>query len=233
MPEPQRMPTYRQVAQMLRTLSQERSEWAGIPMMTGDYDLVLEPKFPYQLRVCRNADVNESAPDEQVINVWWCDKLMGEVWVTRSNGKIGHFVSYHRGGRQGTKLIDNLALSQMAWLMEAELKAMAKLQAMIPQHLFDSYVMTGTFIESSKRSRVTYLFRRLRPTIAMAAGDDGTMRILCALCLHPIGYYKGTHAGVMVPTDEVLAHLIYMRGDEHAFWKQANQHPPNHPNAAI
>ena len=40
-----------------------------------------------------------------------------------------------------------------------------------------------------------------------------------------IGYYGNTWAGVMCPTDEVIAHLLMMRGSEEKFWANANQHP--------
>ena len=57
--------------------------------------------------------------------------------------------------------------------------------------------------------------------------------VLCALCLHPIGYYDKTWAGVMCPTDEVIAHLLMMRGSEMKFWANANQHSVEHPAAGI
>jgi hypothetical protein len=56
---------------------------------------------------------------------------------------------------------------------------------------------------------------------------------LCALCLHPIGYYADTWAGVMCPTDEVIAHLVLMRGSEEKFWANANQHPLDRPAAGL
>jgi hypothetical protein len=39
-----------------------------------------------------------------------------------------------------------------------------------------------------------------------------------------MGRYDGTFAGVMPPTDEVVADLLAMRGDEHFFWRKSNQH---------
>lgn len=227
------LPTYSQVVRRLRDLAQERSEWAGLPMIVDGQRLRLEPRFPYQFDVCSNADVNEAQVDkDEVINSWWCDTLVAEIFVVRTNGGKPYALKrFVRGGRNGRQLIDTLACA-FAWLPEAEMKAMAKLAAMITPHAMRTYCMTGMFLESSPRSKVTYLFRRLRPTVALS-GATGTMRILCALCLHPIGYYDGTHAGVMTPTDEVLAHLVWMRGDEHGFWKQANQHQPNDPNAGL
>jgi hypothetical protein len=87
------------------------------------------------------------------------------------------------------------------------------------------YLLIGMFLETSKRSGVTYLFRKLAPTVATKAGPDDEMRVLTTLCLHPIGHYENTPCGVMVPTDDVIAHLLLMRGDEAKFWAKANHHP--------
>ena len=43
----------------------------------------------------------------------------------------------------------------------------------------------------------------------------------------------GSWAGAMVPTDDVIAHLSLMRGDEHMFWKRCNQHPSWRPEAGL
>ena len=82
---------------------------------------------------------------------------------------------------------------------------------------------TNSFLETSKKSNVTYLFRKAKPTIALKSGDKG-VKILTVLCLHPIGHYAETFAGCMVPTDDVIAHLQMMRGDEHKFWSKSNHH---------
>lgn len=115
-----------------------------------------------------------------------------------------------------------------AWSIDTELQAMETLQTHLRRHLFDAYVSTGTFIETSPRSGVTYLFRRCRPTVAFH--ND---RILCTVCLHSLAYYQDTHAGGMCPTDDVLAHLLLMRADEPYFWRKANQHPPDRPESGL
>jgi hypothetical protein len=56
---------------------------------------------------------------------------------------------------------------------------------------------------------------------------------LASLCLHAIGYYDGSFAGVMVPTDCVISHLMLCRADEHLYWRKANQHPAEVPQAGI
>jgi hypothetical protein len=76
------------------------------------------------------------------------------------------------------------------------------------------------------------LFRKGKPTIAIRQDEEGG-HPLCALCLHPIGYYGDTWAGVMCPTDEAIAHLLMMRGSEEKFWANANQHPIDHPAAGV
>ena len=40
-------------------------------------------------------------------------------------------------------------------------------------------------------------------------------------------------AGAMCPTDDVLAHLMLMRGDEAMFWRRANQHAAIDPLAGL
>ncbi len=77
-----------------------------------------------------------------------------------------------------------------------------------------------------------YVFRRLRPTLALS-GRTGSVMVLCALCQHPIAYYDNSWAGAMTPTDDVLAHLMLMRGDEAMLWKRSNQHHPARPEAGL
>ena len=81
---------------------------------------------------------------------------------------------------------------------------------------------------------MAYLFRRLRPTLALRFNAaDGRIRLLAALCLHPVGYYERSWAGAMTPTDDVIAHLLLMRGCEAKFWARAEQHPDWDPAAGL
>ena len=59
------------------------------------------------------------------------------------------------------------------------------------------------------------------------------MRCLAVLCLHPIGYYANSWAGCMVPSDDVIAALAMMRGDEAMFWGKAVKHEPHEPEAGL
>jgi O6-methylguanine-DNA--protein-cysteine methyltransferase len=109
--------------------------------------------------------------------------------------------------------------------VEAELKAQELLKSKINEAQWRCYVLNDLFLESSPRSDLKYIFRKGKPTLALsfhgAAAKQG--RVIAALCLHPMGYYQYTHAGLMAPTDEVVAHLVMMRADEHFFWKKSGQ----------
>jgi len=95
----------------------------------------------------------------------------------------------------------------------------------------ESYILNGMFPETSKRSGVTYIFRKGLPTLALRIDklEDKRERrhFLAALCQHPLAYYADTFAGCTPPTDEVITHLLMMRSDEHRFWKKSGQHPLN------
>jgi hypothetical protein len=215
----------------LQHVAKEKSEWAGLPVPLDDPPLVLEPKFPYQFKVCKKSDLDESAPDTELVNRWYSEKLQCNVSLWRENGKLE--ACFEPCGRGADHLICTIGAS-VAWTLEAEFKALSKLREMVAEHTYKYYMLTGSFLETSRRSGVTYLFRKLRPTLAMRPGKGGkSMKLLCALCMHPIGYYQGSWGGCMVPTDDVLAHLCLMRGDEKRFWKQSNQHPAHHPQSGL
>jgi hypothetical protein len=108
---------------------------------------------------------------------------------------------------------------------EAELKAMESLKTRVSEGQYTSYVLGGIFPEQSKRSGVIYFFRKGLPTLAVSfhGQNKDTGKVLAALCLHPMGYYAGTHVGLMTPTDEVIAHLLMMRSDERRYWAKSGQ----------
>lgn len=125
-----------------------------------------------------------------------------------------------------------------AWDEGAEHRARDTLREMLSERQWRHYDLTGSFLETSPRSRLTYVFRRLRPTLAMSPRPrpgslNDSMNCIAVLCMHPIGYYAQTWAGCMVPTDDVIAHLSWMRGDEAGFWAQANQHDAWAPEAGL
>jgi hypothetical protein len=161
-----------------------------------------------------------------------------EVWQNKTTGKFRKkFYPRDPSWRFTLNFLLN-AIRQTTFfgIEEAELKAQTELRALLGEEQRKQWVLTESFYEKGK-SGVIYLVRKGRPTIAFRSSptivEDGTAEPLCALCLHPIGWYKNSFAGVMTPTDDVIAHLFMIRGDEHGFWKKANQHPLDIPNSGI
>lgn len=152
--------------------------------------------------------------------------------IETTDGKRNAYLDQHPVVERFHRMIETIGARQFAVLARAEAKAMCNLADRLTIAQADSYVLNGCFIESSKRSKVRYLFRRGLPTIALC--DRGaTVGFLAALCLHPLAYFDDTFAGSMAPSDEVLAHLLMMRSDEHRFWKESNQHPIYDPRSGI
>jgi hypothetical protein len=236
--------TYSQASRQLAEAHVEQRDWSGLPIPVAGLSLVLEPRYKhkkletFRWKECYDEDgVRHEFPEEpppqpsefKRVNSWWSEKFQATIFVLHD--KQGH-------ARFGFSKEDRLSFTlrtleaSAVWPAEAEQKAQKKLASLIPVHLFEQYLLTGHFDETSRRSQVTYLFRRGRPTIAIRETEEWSYT-LCALCLHPIGYYGDTWAGVMCPTDEVIAHLLMMRGSEEKFWANANQHSPDHPAAGI
>jgi len=226
--------------------SDKMPEYCGLPVPIPGEQLILEPRHPAaavyaqidakqanaygeaRSFACSHSDVNE---ETTLVNVFYSHKARCEIVIYRVGDKTewGKIPALNHI----THDFSTMACS-VAWGLDAELKAMDTLCGLIPRHLFKMYFLSGMFMETSKRSGVTYVFRRLRPTIALRPHPHrDEMRILTALCLHPIGYYGESWAGAMCPTDDVMSHLLLMRADEHYFWKKANQIPPHKPNAGL
>ena len=230
---------------MLRQIAESTGEWAGIPMPLDNARLVIEPTYPKAaalMNISREPPESEADSEEHpqtLRNTFWSWHRHARVAVWEEAGKIAWgplSVTNHMD-----LMLETLSVAD-AWGIEQEHHAVQTLGTLLRHRQFKQYLMTGMFGEQSRRSGVHYLFRRLRPTIAFTtrsssrsynehAGDK--MRILAALCLHPIGYYEGSWAGAMTPTDDVVAHLMLMRGDEHLFWRRSNQHPAWAREAAI
>lgn len=228
-------------------LSDWVGDWQGIPVSLGeDMPLTLTPNHPMReffappvARVCSVDDVRE---DERIVNTWWCRKRQANVLVIDQGGRRSALLEYRSADRSMDRLtywVRTIGACD-AWGLEAEQRARETLRAMLSDHQWRQYDLCGSFLESSPRSGLTYVFRRLRPTIALSPRtpwfykrQDDHMRCLAVLCMHPIGYYQGTWAGCMVPSDDVIAHLSWMRGDEAGYWKNANQHDPESPEAGL
>lgn len=232
----------------LRDVAQERGEWAGYPMPMDGCPLVVEPTYPKAVDIMAIGHSDEDiavlraeaefAKGKTIINTFYSTEKRGDIIIWRDeNGRTDWGVRFviHSMPMQ----LETLRAAD-AWGIEQEARAIQLLGQQLRHRQFKQYLLTGMFMEASPRSGVHYLFRKLRPTIAASfrAGHpwrhkSDTLRILAALCLHPIAYYQGSWAGAMCPTDDVLAHLMLMRADEKMFWRRANQHPPYRPEAGL
>lgn len=210
------------------------AEWAGIPMPLEGERLVIEPSYPWAEAL--SGIGREPVEDDgwRMRNSWYSRQWRCEIILMEKDGRValGKLPAFHHIGYD----LRTLGCSD-AWGIEQEGRAVQLLGRMLRHRPFKQYLMTGMFLETSERSGVTYLFRKLKPTIAIAPARtqaaDGGMKILAALCMHPIAHYAESWAGAMCPTDDVIAHLSLMRGDERLFWARSNQHPPYRPEAGL
>lgn len=221
-------------------------EWAGYPVPAGNARLTLANGHPLKgefekLSLFGTNSAGEAFDDEddgwRIVNQWRCLQRGGWVVICRNEktGERDWFIDPTRGGA-GRRLrfqLDTMGVAYDAWDTAAELEAMRKLSGLISARAFRAYVCAGAFIETSPRSRVQYVFRKLRPTLALGTDADGMSKVLAALCLHPVGYYEQTFAGSMTPTDDVIAHLMLMRADERGFWAKANHHEMHEAESGI
>lgn len=254
--------TFAEIAKSLNALVTERDgEWCGIPFPIKGQRLIVEDRYPKKDLIANMqqiVDENEEVPvsDDlttrvtgwRVVNRWHTRHyragidvggVEGTVYVIRhDDGRVSHMFD-PAAPRRNTMLFGPFD-TYIAWSVESEMAALDRLRALLSPHMFTCYFLTGQFLERSRRSGLTYFFRKLRPTIVLTPNGsarsifkptvdghaDDEMRILTTLCLHPLAYYESTRCGAMVPTDDVIAHLLLMRGDEALFWRRANQHPP-------
>lgn len=231
----ERFDNFATVRNRVRTLAERAEEWAGIPIPVDGNPLIIEPSYPFAKALSGGKlPMAEDPPDAKMLPVraqfWSSAKRIEIAILQRPDGKcVGTWIP--GSGTTADKLLMTLSAS-VAWGIEQEQKALATLGGMLRHHMFKAYLLTGMFLETSQRSGVTYVFRRLRPTLALRTSGD-RIRILTAMCMHPIGYYASSWAGAMCPTDDVIAHLSLMRGDEPMFWRRCNQHPAYHPLAGV
>lgn len=230
----------------LREVAVKHDDWAGIPMPLDDLRMVVHPKFPKGQELCEIGRAARQAREREALaakaeegvklrNSWFSRSKMADVYIWEEPD--GRILAGAVPVRRPAMLLLNTLGASYAWGIEQEARAVDLLGTLIRHVQFKQYMLTGMFLETSKRSGLTYLFRRLRPTVVIDAKQRGdgsdSARILTCLCLHPIGYYQESFAGTMVPTDDVVAHLMLMRADEHRFWKQANHHEPWRPESGL
>jgi hypothetical protein len=236
--------TWDNARNIVDALSEMAGDWQGIPVPIGNGQSIrLHDRHPMR-QFFRSLDDESGAtglePGEELVNQWYSHKTQAEVYVLRKDGK-SFALKFPRSPDQS---MDRLTFwlgtmgAHQAWTLDAEYTAREKLRGLLSDHQWRMYDLTGVFLELSPRSKVMYMFRRLRPTVALTPRwPDGqqidTMRCLAVLCLHPVGYYAGTWAGCMTPTDDVIAHLLMVRADEAGYWAKANQHDPSSPEAGL
>lgn len=214
------------IRNVLRKLATDKREWAGIPLPLDGEDLVVEPSYPFADAITTAVKVVPEKMDLR--NQFWSHRYRCDIFVWNEGGKVvwgampNHRLTYD---------LHTMGCSA-AWGVEQESNALQLLATLVRHQTFKKYLLTGMFLETSKRSGITYMFRRLRPTVALTH-SNGSPSILCALCMHPIAYYAGSWAGAMCPTDDVIAHLMLMRGDEKMFWRRCTQHQQYRPEAGL
>lgn len=216
----------------LAEVARERGEWAGIPMPLDGETLVVEPRYPYAQALMAMKAKGDDGEKVQVRNEWYSpSKRCDIVLITTADGKVDW--GYKRAFHSLPMALQTLGCAD-AWGIEQESNAVQLLGSLVDHRKFKQYMLTGMFLERSPRSGLMYLFRRLRPTVVIKAEPGASeTRILCGLCMHPIAYYSGSWAGAMTPTDDVVAHLQMMRGDEAMFWRRSTQHPSWRPEAGL
>lgn len=211
----------------VRAMAAHIDEYAGVPLPLDGEELVVEPSYKFAPAF---APKPEKPRDFKVRNAFWSTRWRIEVFVCEeADGRItgcaapaNYHVDYD---------LRTLGCSD-AWGIEQEARAIQLLATLLPHHRFKQYLLTGMFLETSHRSNVTYMFRKLKPTVAISMAGK-YLKPLCALCMHPIAHYAGSWAGAMCPTDDVVAALMMMRGDEALFWRRCNQHAPDRPEAGL
>lgn len=239
-------------------------DWQGIPVPVNGQPLRLHDRHPMRdlFKWIDERDLHTGEPREEerpepvralpyygrdtedgdkVVNEWFCWRLNVTVLVVDRDGRRFH----NKVPRAPDGSMDRLNLwlqtigASDAWEESAERKAREKLRRMITDRQWRHYDLTGAFIETSRRSGLIYVFRRLRPTVVLTGNNkwfkpaSSGIRCLAVLCMHPIGYYSESWAGCMTPSDDVIAHLEMMRGDEAYYWRCANQHEAWRPEAGL
>lgn len=184
------------------------------------------------------ASIIQQAKEETLRSIFYCRKAQATIYIYERDGRVFHAKRYRSPDLSMDRLdlwLTTLGASD-AWSLEAEAKALEKLADLVTERQIRHYLLTGCFLEISPRSDITYLFRKLRPTVALTPrnrhGHD-SMTCIGVLCMHPLGYYGRSWAGCMVPTDDVIAHLLHMRADEARWWGKCNQHEPWRPEAGL
>jgi hypothetical protein len=236
----ERIMTRQSYADGFARIAREQSEYAGLPVPIMGEKLIIEKSYwgadkQDELNRIMNMEdtLPPSAPEKRTIrihNAFWSSRLRKTIIIYHDNttGKF-HYVA--ESPKRRTELDLRTLGCADAWSLETEERALECLRKLVTHQKFRQYLLTGAFPDGSSRSGICYIFRRLRPTLAISRSNELT--VIAALCLHPIAYYNDSWAGAMTPTDDVISHLMLMRGDEKMFWRRANQHAPDRPEAGL
>lgn len=216
-----------------KLIQEEFKRLSEVEIEVDDQD-TLSTKLMWDALVCWNKDsvIEKNGSDFYIRNSWnsYIDKYIVTIQQDLNTGRCSYYISNNDESADAKiGLYLNTQKACTAYTLEAEEKAMACLKSKITPEQYLKYVMSGTFVEKSKKSGLNYLFRRLRPTIVyreLKNEDTGELefKFIIALCAHAQGYYGGTWAGTLVPTDDVISHLLMMRSNEHMFWKKSTHH---------
>lgn len=238
------------VRYVLDQMALEKGDWEGIPAPIDGQRVVLYDRHRLAAFYTTmgpagefSCSVDDVCEEETIVNSWFSRKLNAEVYVVRRGPKTFALkmpVSPDQAMTRLTFWLKTLGATD-AWGLDAEYKAREKLRGMLAEHQWRRYDLTGSFLETSPRSKLTYMFRRLRPTVVLSprwpetssGRTPDSMRCLAVLCMHATGYYAESWAGCLTPSDDVIAHLLWMRGDEAGYWGAANQHDPAAPEAGL
>ncbi len=219
----------------------EINVYHGLPLGIGSVDITSDSELVRflgkKIKELNNPEgvvdeevTQEEYPEWKTVNTWVMSRKRNgkcyQVWIQRNKitGKT-RLVKESRFSPDKDKLeffMMSLYRRIQFTLPEAEITARAKLESYLSESQKTMLMLTGSFCEVG-RSGVVYYLRENRPTLAYRPyPDKNEGAFLCALCLHPLGYYTRTWVGVLSPSDELLSHLLFIRADEYGFWKKAN-----------
>lgn len=215
----------------LHHVASVKQEYAGIPMPISGEQLVVEKGYPFAAYLNAKPDTVDDDELEgwKLRNRFWSGRYRCWILVMEKDGKIDWGIV--PAANHLKQDLHTMGCS-VAWGIVQEHRALELLATLLPHHKFKQYLLAGIFLETSKRSGVTYIFRKLRPTVAITTKGD-KMKLLCTLCMHPIAHYAESWAGAMCPTDDIIAHLMMMRADEAMYWRRSNQCPGYLPEAGL
>lgn len=215
---------------------------AGIPLPASG-GMTVHPRFKLAGVLERDIDYVEvdtkdavTDDDQGTIRTWfWAARRQRRAMIIEDKehpGKVKLRLGEQQASERLRMLLNTLAGSRL-WTFEQEGRALEMLRGLITEGQLHTYQMMGCLTETSVRTGLLYLFRKLRPTLVFTPRDKHGLdtpeasSLIAGLCMHPIAHYNDSWAGALCPTDDVMAHLMLMRGDEQMLWKRCNQHAPD------